>query len=84
MRKMTALSGPLLAICLPGCGEDVVVKPVPVPPQFLSCKAEPATPAETTDKSVANFIIDLVEAGADCRSKVRAIRDWSAKLETAQ
>lgn len=59
----------------------MVAKAIPVPPQFLSCKAQPATPAETTDKSVANFIIDLMEAGDDCRSKVKAVRDWSAKLE---
>jgi len=58
----------------------VVAKAVPVPPQFLTCKAQPATPAETTDKSVANFIIDLVEAGEDCRSKVRATREWSNTL----
>lgn len=67
----------LLPPCLSACEKSVVVQRVPVPERLLSCKAEPAPPAEDTDKAVASYLIDLLESGADCRSKVSAIRDWS-------
>ena len=84
MRKMMVLLVTPLLLCLPGCGQSVVTKHIPVPPEWLTCAPRPAAPAETTDKSVASFIVDLVEAGDDCRSKVRAIREWSQELEKTQ
>ena len=68
---------PLSALFCVSCGKDVVVQRVPVPERLLSCKAEPPPPAEDTDKAVAGYLVDLIEAGADCRSKVRAIADWN-------
>lgn len=68
----------LLAPFCVSCGKDVVVQRVPVPERLLSCKAEPAPPAEDTDRAVANWIVDLISAGADCRSKVAAIKSWDA------
>lgn len=59
------------------CAKDVVVQRVPVPERLLSCKAEPAPPAEDTDKAVAGYIVALIQSGADCRSKVKAIADWN-------
>lgn len=75
---------PLLALCSTGCGPSVVTEHIPVPPEWLTCAARPDVPAETTDKAVAGFIIDLDEAGEDCRGKVRAIGEWSRNLENAQ
>lgn len=75
-RNLMLALAPLPALCLASCGKDVVVERVPVPERFLTCAAEPAPPAEDTDKAVAGFIVDLIEAGADCRSKVQAIRDF--------
>jgi hypothetical protein len=37
-------------------------------------------PAETTDASVAGYIVDLAAAGQDCRSSVAWLRDWAARL----
>lgn len=34
-------------------------------------------PASLTDASVAAFIVDLRGAGADCRGKLKAVRDWT-------
>ena len=68
---------PLLPLFCSACGKDVIVERVPLPERFLTCAAEPAPPAEDTDKAVAGFIVDLIEAGADCRSKVQAAREWS-------
>ena len=77
MLSLKLLLAPPLALFCVSCGKDVVVQRVPVPERLLSCKAEPAPPAEDTDKAVAGYLVDLIEAGADCRSKVRAIADWN-------
>jgi len=79
MRKMMVLLALPFLACLASCGKDVIVERVPVPDRFLTCAAEPAPPAEDTDKAVANFIVDLLESGADCRSKVAAIKQWSSQ-----
>lgn len=70
---------PPLALCLTGCGKETVrVEYVPVPAKWLTCAAEPAPPAGNTDKEVASFLIDLIQAGQSCRNNVAAIRDWSS------
>lgn len=56
-----------------------MVQRVPVPERLLSCKAEPAPPAADTDKAVAGYLVDLIEAGADCRSKVAAVKEFNAE-----
>ena len=68
-----------LALCS-ACGKEVVAKRIPVPAQWLVCKDQPVPPAEDTDKAVAGFIVDLIDAGADCRNAVKAIADWDARL----
>lgn len=78
-RNLMLVLAPLPALCLASCGKDVIVERVPVPARFLTCAAEPAPPAEDTDKAVAGFIVDLIEAGADCRSKLAAIKQWSSQ-----
>lgn len=77
MRKMMVLLALPFLACLSGCGKEIVVERVPVPERFLTCANEPAPPAEDTDKAVAGFIVDLIEAGADCRSRVAAIKQWN-------
>ena len=51
----------------------MVVKP---PVEWMECKPEPAVPEVVDDDSVAGFIIDLREAGQDCRSKVLGIKEF--------
>lgn len=70
----------LLPSCLSACGPESV-KAVPVPPALLSCAAEPSAPAESTDRAVAGFILDLMDAGRDCRSKLAGVKQWSDELE---
>jgi len=59
----------------------VVVQRIPVPERLLSCKAEPAPPVKDTDTAVASYIVDLIESGADCRSKVAAVKEWSDRQD---
>lgn len=72
------LALPFLA-CLTGCGKQIVAERIPVPAKWLTCAAQPAPPAEDTDKAVAGFIVSLIAAGQDCRDTVAAIRDWNAQ-----
>lgn len=78
MSKAKLLLGLPLALFCASCGKDVVVQRVPVPERLLACKAEPAPPVEDTDKAVAGYLVDLIEAGADCRSKLGAVKQWNA------
>jgi len=47
---------------------------VTVPDSLLSCRDEPAVPGQVDDSALAEWVVDLVEAGADCRGKLRAVR----------
>jgi len=55
-----------------------------VPPEYLSCAAEPVPVAPAgaggryTDAQAAGYLVDALEAGADCRNKVAAVKAWSA------
>ncbi len=55
-----------------------VIKP---PSEWMVCKDEPFAPLITEadvegDDKLAQFLIDLRESGADCRSKVLAIKEF--------
>lgn len=76
MKGQTILWAALPALFLTGCGETRVERITP-PPERLTCKAQPAPPPGNTDKEVAGFIVDLIEAGQDCRSALEWIKDWA-------
>jgi len=75
---------PALALMLlcSACGSAPPAK-IPVPPQYLSCAAEPVPPppagtgGKFTDEQAANYLIDALEAGSDCRNQVAAVKAWS-------
>lgn len=84
------MPGLALMLSCSACGNEPPAK-LPVPPEYLSCAAEPV-PGEPegtvdpktgkrryTDAQAANYLIDALEAGADCRNKVAAIRAWDAE-----
>lgn len=48
-----------------------------VPPSLLECADQPLSPAADTNATQADvgvWVIDMAEAGADCRSKLGAVR----------
>ncbi|HEX7856079.1 MAG TPA: hypothetical protein VF503_20555 [Sphingobium sp.] len=58
------------------------------PPDHLTCKAEPlpATPrngARYTDKEAADYLVQALDAGQDCRDTVAWLRDWAEGLDAA-
>lgn len=68
---------PPLLLFLPSCGNSVHVERITPPKERLTCAAEPAAPAGNSDKEVAQFLIDVLSAGRDCRNALAWIRDWS-------
>jgi hypothetical protein len=73
-------------VTLAGCSPErpVVVKP---PPELLSCQAEPIAPVlpahdqqAARDMLIGVYVLALVEAGQDCRSRVDALKVWAGAL----
>ena len=71
-----SLLGLILAMSLTGCGGNSRVEVVKPPIAWMTCMPEPSVPEVVDDDGVANFIIDLREAGADCRSKIVGIKEF--------
>jgi hypothetical protein len=46
---------------------------VVVPASLLTCAPEPAIPPAPDDRALASLLIDLAEAGADCRARLAAV-----------
>ena len=46
------------------------------PVERLTCVDEPAPPAGNTDREAAGFLVDVIEAGRDCRKAVGWLRNW--------
>jgi hypothetical protein len=70
MKTVIAL---LSALALTGCATTGTV----VPPSLLECTDQPLSPAGDTTATQADvgvWVIDMAEAGADCRSKLGAVR----------
>lgn len=69
----------LCALCLTGCAVPVPQAHLPVPASLLTCAAEPAVPPDSVDdKELAGWVLDLREAGADCRMRLAAVRGLEA------
>lgn len=83
MRQLLTMA--LLPLCLlaplTGCGgaaEQKVVTVIQrekqdVPADLRTCAAEPVAPAAETQRTVARYVVDLADAGEDCRSKLNAL-----------
>lgn len=71
-----ALCAPLLTACAANDPQPVAfVRPV-VSAELLTCQANPAPPANTPtlrQSDVARYVVDLWEAGEDCRRKHGAL-----------
>ncbi len=66
----------LMPLCT-GCAgaQRLEALPCPVPGYQLACLAQPAEPEGHTDLEAAMYLIDTRAAGADCRSKLQAVRE---------
>jgi hypothetical protein len=77
LRLTVAASALACGLLLTGCATApprVIVETIPVPEALLVCRDEPAPPVDVTDRAVGAWIVDLAEAGDDCRAKLGAVR----------
>jgi hypothetical protein len=70
----------LSLLLLPGCGDQtphMVAAAPPAPPASLfQCSPQPNPPdAPFDDKGLAYWIVDLADAGQDCRDHLRAAQE---------
>jgi hypothetical protein len=52
---------------------------VVVPASLLQCQAQPGLDDVMDDHAVARWMLDTVEAGEDCRAKLRLVRGLVAR-----
>lgn len=70
---------PLLLGCA-GETPAVRVERVEVPPSLLTCAARPAVPELLrSDADLAVLLLDMDEAGEDCRSRLARVRELVAR-----
>lgn len=66
----------LSSLLLTGCGPGapVLVRQA-IPPSLLVCQGQPEPPpAPFDDTALALWIVDLANAGADCRARLAAVK----------
>jgi hypothetical protein len=68
--RIPALIALLSALFLMGCAQPKVV----VPASLLECQAQPVLELTMDDHAVARWMLDAVDAGEDCRAKLRLVR----------
>ena len=68
--RMPALIAGLCALSLMGCARPKVA----VPASLLHCQPQPALELTMDDHAVARWVLDVVDAGEDCRGKLRLVR----------
>jgi hypothetical protein len=67
---MPALIAGLCALFLTGCAP----RKVAVPASLLECQPQPGLELTMDDHAVARWMLDTVDAGEDCRGKLRLVR----------
>ena len=68
--RIPALIALLSVLLLTGCAQPKVV----VPASLLQCQAQPGLDDVMDDHAVARWMLDTVDAGEDCRAKLRLVR----------
>jgi len=84
-KSKTVLSLLSCAILLTGCGTSLIPPPeviteikvekTKVPESLLTCPSAPAPPAANSQRDVALYILDLWDAGEECRTKLQEVRN---------
>lgn len=69
LRILVSKAG-LCGLLLTGCAQPKVV----VPASLLQCQAQPGLDDVMDDHAVARWMLDTVDAGEDCRAKLRLVR----------
>ena len=66
----------LLLLGLIGCAPASSPAPgLTLAPSLLNCRDEPPVPAMTNDADLMAYLLDVIEAGEDCRSRLARVRE---------
>ena len=66
----------LLLLGLIGCAPASRPAPaISLAPSLLACRDEPPVPAMTSDADLMGFLLDVIEAGDDCRTRLARVRE---------
>jgi hypothetical protein len=66
----------LLLLALIGCAPAKRPAPaISLAPSLLNCRDEPPVPAMTSDADLMGFLLDVIEAGDDCRTRLARVRE---------
>ena len=68
--RIPALIVGLCVLPLMGCARPKVA----VPASLLDCQPQPALELTMDDHAIARWLLDTVDAGEDCRGKLRLVR----------
>lgn len=68
--RIPALIALLSVLLLMGCAQPRVA----VPASLLECQSQPALELTMDDHAIARWLLDTVDAGEDCRAKLRLVR----------
>ena len=68
--RILALTAGLCGLLLMGCAP----RKVAVPASLLECQPQPALELAMDDHAIARWLLDTVDAGEDCRAKLRLVR----------
>ena len=72
---MPALIALLSVLLLMGCAP----RKAAVPASLLECQPQPALELTMDDHAIARWLLDTVDAGEDCRGKLRLVRGLVAR-----
>lgn len=70
------------ALALTAC-----VQPAPTPaalslaPSLLTCRDEPMVPDMQNDADFMGYVIDVIEAGEDCRGRLARVREVAGPVD---
>lgn len=66
----------LLLLALSACAPAKRPPPaISLAPSLLNCRDEPPVPAMTRDADLMAFLLDVIEAGDDCRTRLARVRE---------
>ena len=68
--RILALTVGLCGLLSMGCAP----RKVAVPASLLQCQPQPALELTMDDHAIARWLLDTVDAGEDCRGKLRLVR----------
>ena len=68
--RIPALIALLFVLLLMGCAP----RKVAVPASLLQCQPQPGLELTMDDHAIARWLLDTVDAGEDCRAKLRLVR----------